>query len=115
MVVAAELEDGCDRPVPCAGSPGRPTIPTSGVTRAASARSAPAAKRLRCSSLSVATCLSGEVGSVIPESPLMRPLRALGALLGAVLVLAGFLLAVTSTATAQQALPPRVTDYSNYP
>jgi len=29
--------------------------------------------------------------------------------------LAGLVLAVTSTATAQQALPPRVTDYSNYP
>jgi hypothetical protein len=40
----------------------------------------------------------------------MRPLRALGA----ALVLAGVMLAVTSTATAQT-LPPLVTDYANYP
>ena len=41
----------------------------------------------------------------------MRVCRALGA----ALVLAGLLLVATSTATAQQALPPLVTDFSTYP
>jgi len=41
----------------------------------------------------------------------MRVLRAVGA----ALVLVGLLLAVTSTASAQQTLPPLVTDYANYP
>src|SRR4051794_7197773 len=41
----------------------------------------------------------------------MRVRRALGA----ALVLAGLLLVATSTATAQQALPPLVTDNANYP
>jgi len=41
----------------------------------------------------------------------MRPLRALGA----ALVLAGAVLAVTSTATAQTQQPPAVTEYATYP
>src|SRR5215213_9081652 len=41
----------------------------------------------------------------------MRAIRAFGALL----VLVGLLLAVASTATAQETLPPLVTDYANYP